>query len=132
LLESIRPKVEKLTNLELSPTYSYYRVYTPGDEVKRHVDRHSCEVSTSLCLGYDYMGEPCQWHLTVGDNDVVSEPGEGVIYRGMEVFHSRPPMKAEPGSWHAQAFLHYVERNGPHAAFKFDKRIGLYYASIQG
>ena len=36
--------------LELVPTYSYHRLYTTGTELKRHKDRPSCEISTTLCL----------------------------------------------------------------------------------
>ena len=42
-----------ITGLNLKPTYSYWRLYKTGDELKRHKDRPSCEVSTTLCLGYN-------------------------------------------------------------------------------
>src|SRR5690349_13914957 len=42
LLESLHSRVEQLSGLELFPTYSYYRVYGPGDELHRHRDRPSC------------------------------------------------------------------------------------------
>ena len=45
--------METMTSLELVPTYSYHRLYTTGTELKRHKDRPSCEISTTLCLGYD-------------------------------------------------------------------------------
>ena len=45
--------MRKITGLNLAPTYSYWRLYKTGDVLKRHKDRPSCEVSTTLCLGYN-------------------------------------------------------------------------------
>ena len=126
LLETLRPKIEHLTGLSLIPTYSYYRVYTAGDELKSHVDRPACEVSVSLCLGYDYRGEDYRWNLTMGPTELAQTPGNGVIYRCLEVPHSRPIMQAPEGSWHAQVFLHYVEKGGKYEAFRYDERVSLF------
>ena len=51
LLLQTQPKMEKITGLELIPTYSYARIYKKGDILKRHKDRFSCEVSTTAHLG---------------------------------------------------------------------------------
>ncbi len=126
LLEALRPRIERFTQLKLIPTYSYYRVYTTGDELKSHTDRPACEVSVSLCLGYDYQGSNYQWALTMGPSELAQEPGSGVIYRGLEVPHSRPKMAAPEGSWHAQVFLHYVEKGGKYEAYSYDERPSLY------
>ena len=45
--------MELLTNLKLIPTYSYHRLYKHNDILKKHKDRKSCEISTTVCLGYD-------------------------------------------------------------------------------
>ena len=125
LLESLRPRIERFTQLSLIPTYSYYRVYAAGDELKSHVDRPACEISVSLCLGYDYQGTDYKWALTMGPTELVQHPGQGVIYRGLEVPHSRPIMHAPDGSWHAQVFLHYVEKGGKFEAYRYDERQSL-------
>ena len=57
LLETLQPKIEALAGAKLLPTYSFYRVYVPGEELHAHRDRPSCEVSCTLCLGYDYRGK---------------------------------------------------------------------------
>ena len=45
------PIMEKKTGLKLHPTYSYARIYKAGDiMLKRHKDRFSCEISTTLNL----------------------------------------------------------------------------------
>jgi hypothetical protein len=45
-----------------------------------------------------------------------------VLYRGIDCPHRRGAFDGESA---AQLFLHYVDRNGPHAEWKFDKRAGL-------
>ena len=42
------PVMQKKQDYNLIPTYSYARIYKNGDELKRHKDRPSCEISTTL------------------------------------------------------------------------------------
>ena len=54
LLLAVQPKKWKnLQDLKLNPTYSYARIYKMGDILKRHKDRFSCEISTTMNLGDD-------------------------------------------------------------------------------
>ena len=53
LLLKCQPDMEKLTGLKLYPAYTYARIYKKGDELKRHKDRFSCEISTTMNLGGD-------------------------------------------------------------------------------
>ena len=46
--------MQKKTGLKLVPTYSYTRLYRTGNILRRHKDRPSCEISTTLCLGGDH------------------------------------------------------------------------------
>ena len=41
------------TGLKLYPAYTYARIYKKGDELKRHKDRFSCEISTTMNLAGD-------------------------------------------------------------------------------
>jgi hypothetical protein len=50
------------------------------------------------------------------------KPGDGLLYRGTELFHWRD---AYQGEALVQVFLHYVDRDGPHADQKFDGRSSL-------
>ena len=45
--------MEEVTGLKLYPAYTYARIYKKGDELKRHKDRFSCEISTTMNLGGD-------------------------------------------------------------------------------
>jgi hypothetical protein len=50
LMLKCQPMIEKATGLKLYPAYSYARVYKKGDELKRHKDRFSCEISSTMNL----------------------------------------------------------------------------------
>jgi len=135
LLEKVRPRMEKETKLKLMPTYSYARIYKKGDILKRHKDRFSCEISTTLHLG----GDPWGIYLDpTGADNVINEykqihkpnapkgikitlkPGDMMIYKGMELEHWREPFQ---GTNCCQVFLHYNQISSPGAIEnRFDKR----------
>lgn len=123
LLMDLLPVAEEVSRLKLFPTYSYFRVYHRGDVLDKHTDRPSCEISLSLCLGYE-AERP--WPLMVegpqGVSSIELAPGDGLLYRGIECPHWRESMDGERA---VQVFLHYVDQNGPYAEWKYDKRAGL-------
>jgi hypothetical protein len=131
LLILLTPKIEAATGLSLSPTYSYYRVYKAGEKLIEHVDRQACEVSVSLCLGYDYQGKNFKWRIAMDKTKVALEPGDAVIYRGIEVPHSRSTLQIAKEGWHAQVFLHYIDNNGPYTDYIYDGRPALYTKTRQ-
>jgi len=53
LLLKCQPKMEEVTGLKLYPAYTYARIYKKGDILRRHKDRFSCEISTTMNLGGD-------------------------------------------------------------------------------
>ena len=108
LLMMLQENVELETGLELIPTYSFFRLYTTGDELLVHKDRESCEISVSLCAGY--VGDEL-WPIFVEGTPIYLEPGDMVIYRGCDVTHWRDPLK---GEMQAQIFLHWNDINGPY------------------
>ena len=122
LLEQVKPVMEKHTNLKLSPTYAYARIYKKGDVLARHKDRYSCEISTTLNLGGDpwsiYLdptGKQGQAGIKVDLN-----PGDMLIYSGCELEHWRNKFR---GKECIQVFLHYNNRKTPGAKDNmFDKR----------
>jgi predicted 2-oxoglutarate/Fe(II)-dependent dioxygenase YbiX len=124
LLEDLTPHFEQASGLKLFPTYSYARLYNSQDEeLKVHRDRPACEISASLTL--DFEGDV--WPIFMGVNEdksnateVKMEIGDAVMYRGCDIYHWREAYKE--GKWQAQVFLHYVDQNGPHAEWKYDKR----------
>jgi hypothetical protein len=123
LLDVMTPILSQAINCELYPTYSYLRIYVKGAELEKHQDRPSCEVSATLPLSYD---SPSIWplYIEVGNKviGVELEPGDALIYKGIEVPHWR---EAFEGERQVQVFLHYVKKHGDYSEFKFDKRPGL-------
>ena len=135
LLVKVLPVMQQETGLNLCPTYSYARLYKHGDELKRHKDRPSCEISTTINVG----GNP--WPIfidgTGADNvideqknihkpnapegtKVLLEVGDMLVYSGCELEHWREPFE---GNTCGQVFLHYNHVNGPFAEKnRFDKR----------
>ena len=127
--------MQKKTGLKLVPTYSYCRLYRTGNILKRHKDRPSCEISTTLNLGGDH------WPILIdptGSDNVIDEyknihkpgapkgvevnlkPGDMLIYSGCELEHWREPFK---GKLCGQVFLHYNHADGRFAKTNlYDKR----------
>jgi len=106
LILKCQPIMEKTTKLKLYPAYTYARVYKKGDELKRHKDRFSCEISTTMNLGGDnwpiYL-EPSGKEGKKGIK-VDLKPGDMLVYSGCELEHWREKFK---GKECVQVFLHY-------------------------
>jgi hypothetical protein len=125
LLLKCQPVIEKATGLKLYPAYTYARIYKKGDELKRHKDRFSCEISTTMNLSGDdwpiYL-EPSGKEGMKGIK-VDLKPGDMLVYYGCELEHWREKFKGEEC---IQVFLHYNNRKTPGAKDNmFDKRIHL-------
>lgn len=127
LLLALQPVIEKSTGLKVLPTYSFYRVYRPGDSLAPHKDREACELSITVSLGFDYSGKEYSWPIYIDDSPIHLNPGDLACYRGIELEHWRQPFDAPENAWHVQAFLHYVDANGPHTDWKWDKRPSIGY-----
>tara|TARA_R110000868_G_scaffold173966_2_gene410407 strand:+ start:636 stop:1772 length:1137 start_codon:yes stop_codon:yes gene_type:complete len=127
LLEYCLPYFEKASGLKLYPTYSYARLYNKhGEILENHRDRPACEISATITLGF----EGNVWSIYMGDHEDKTNStkidmaiGDAVMYRGCDKWHWREPYFE--GKWQAQVFLHYVDANGPHAEWKYDKRESL-------
>ena len=135
LMMKVLPIMQQRTDMDLIPCYTYTRGYKKGDILKRHSDRPSCEISTTLNLG----GDPWTIFLDpTGQKTVIDEhkqiikpnapkgisinlePGDMLVYSGCELEHWREPFE---GDNCAQVFLHYNNIDGPFGTQnKFDKR----------
>jgi len=134
LLLKCQPEMEKVTGLKLYPAYTYARIYKKGDELKRHKDRFSCEISTTMNLGGDdwpiylspneNVGRPNGKDITTESKakgiKVDLKPGDMLVYRGCELEHWREKFK---GKECVQVFLHYNNRKTPGSKNNiFDRR----------
>mgnify|MGYP001363100223 FL=1 len=134
LMLKCQPEMEKVTGLKLYPAYTYARIYKKGDILKRHKDRFSCEISTTMNLGGD------DWPIYLSPNENVGipdgknitaeskakgvkvdlKPGDMLVYSGCELEHWRNKFK---GKECVQVFMHYNNRKTPGAKKNmFDRR----------
>jgi len=135
LLQYMRPIMKAKTGMDLVPTYSYTRLYEKGNKLKRHKDRPSCEISTTLHLGGDpwpIFLDPSGADFVIDEYKEIHKPGapKGVrvdlkigdmlLYSGCDLEHWREPFE---GNVCSQVFLHYNHANGPFAKTNlYDKR----------
>jgi hypothetical protein len=133
----IKNKLESFLGEKLYPTYYYDRFYFSGQELKRHTDRDSCEISVSVHVRTDLERG---WNFEIltentsrpGSHCItLTVPGDAILYKGCERPHWRNPMpygKEVSGDrlrkvmgrkviggqqlCYHQAFFHYVFANG--------------------
>ena len=139
LMDMSTPVVEQNVGKKLFPTYSFFRIYDKGSDLKVHTDRESCEYTVALCLGADPVDQP--YEIFVGEEDESSDykyyddkknfnryridykfpmlPNNAVIFKGMEKIHWREICTHDH---FMTVFLHYVDQEGPYKEFRFDKR----------
>jgi len=120
---SRKKRIEKETNLKLIETYSYWRLYKKFSTLKKHIDRQSCEITVSINVKADL-----EWPLFIGDEKIIVEPGDGVLYFGGKHWHWREEYQ---GDYALKLFLHYVLANGEFTEYKYDKRESLGMNSIE-
>ena len=98
LMLKCQPIMEKTTGLKLNPAYTYARIYKNGDVLKRHKDRFSCEISTTMNLA----GDPWPIYLEPSGKKgmkgikVDLKPGDMLVYCGCELEHWREKFKTLP------------------------------------
>ena len=135
LMMKVLPIMQQRTDMNLIPCYTYTRVYKKGDILKRHSDRPSCEISTTLNLGGDPWSiflDPTGQKTVINEEKQIIKPnapkgisidlevGDMLVYSGCELEHWREPFE---GDNCAQVFLHYNNIDGPFGTQnKFDKR----------
>ena len=119
LLQRLAEPLSTHLGVKLLPCYTYARIYRPGEVLKMHKDRPSCEISGTMTLGFDgksiwpiFFDEEKRKKVEIG-------VGELAMYRGCEVAHWRPEFK---GTWQVQLFMHYVNAEGPYAHHYADGR----------
>ena len=121
LLPIIQLKLEEVWSKKLIPTYSYSRIMYPKAVLEPHTDRPSCEYSVSVTMWHNYPVDH-SFPIYMGGTPIEIPVGCGVTYKGCEVQHWREPLTGDSGNFWIQAFFHYVDANGPHAEWAWDKK----------
>lgn len=131
--------VSSIVGRPLLPSFVFFRVYMKGDRLLVHSDRPSCEYAMSLTLHYS---DDLVWPLEIGDvshryEDIADDPkredfgaepysavslnpGDGLVYRGVNRRHAR--MDPNPNRWSAHIFLFWVDAEGPFKDLAFDRK----------
>lgn len=120
LQERLWPVMENVVGEDLLPTYAYARLYSNGDELKRHSDRPACEISVTIQLGRSHH---YAWPIYMGGERFDMAEGDAVVYRGCDIEHWREPCNAPKDYYSGQVFLHYVKKDGQHAAHAGDSTV---------
>ncbi len=124
LFTLLTPRIRQEVGFDITPTFSYCRIYWQGAEMTRHVDRPSCEISISLCITIDQ--DP--WPIYFDGDELLLYPGDLVLYRGCEVPHWRLPYQ---GREQIQVFMHWVKTGGDLDMYAFDNRPMLGWGTWQ-
>ena len=106
----VRKKLEKAIGRKLHNTYYYDRFYFPGQELNKHTDRDSCEISVSIHISTNLPDDLKDWPFKIKTPDTyvdktrravlvpgeersaILNPGDGLVYKGCERPHWRDPM----------------------------------------
>lgn len=110
--------VSKILQEDVLPTYTYVRIYSHGEVLKRHRNRPACEISITLNLKKDT--EWPIWFQKPNGEEISLElsQGDAVIYLGEIADHWR---NVYQGQEHVQLFLHYVRAEGSKYWAVFDQ-----------
>lgn len=128
-----------IVHMNLSPTYTYARIYEKNDRLEPHVDRPSCEISATCPIAVA-DGQPSTIYVSnykvdrnkmpirttleevekKGDyTEVNLYPGDALFYKGCERYHWRKPLEQD---YLIQFFMHFVETDGKYSNYYFDGR----------
>jgi hypothetical protein len=120
VLLQLLPTIESTVQKFLLPSYAYSRIYRKSEVLKKHTDRPACEFSVTLCVSRP-DSTPWPIYLTTKTNEDIEcnlEPGDLLLMRGQDLPHWREQLV---GEWQVQSFFHYVDYNGPHREWVWDK-----------
>ena len=130
----------ELLETNLSPTYTYTRIYEKDSFLIPHIDRESCEVSATspIIISDDkpskiFISNFKWWEVTdtkkrfnieeikqKGDySEVELYPGDVLFYSGLERYHWREPLESD---YMIQFFMHFVLADGEYKDLVFDRR----------
>ena len=133
-------KASEILNANLSPTYTYTRIYEKGTPLIPHTDRKSCEISATcpilisdnrssqICVSnftkFEVENRPIK--LTPEDvknsgnySEIHLMPGDIMFYKGCDRYHWRDPIQCD---YLIQFFMHFVEAEGKNKDYVFDTR----------
>ena len=122
VFRKVKLRIQKAIGKKLYPTYYFDRIYYAGTELPVHADRAACEISISIHIG-NTVEKPWPFFIETPDERILSfnfEPGDAVIYKGLELPHWREKLNCEDHQYYHQAFMHYVLQDGYFSEHAYD------------
>jgi len=110
----LAPWVSRMAGRSVKASYSFTVEYSGRAELPPHLDRRQCEYTLSIDLGpsrglsHDW---PLRFHsegLPARLREVVTRPGDAVLFKGRDLHHSRGRMNR--GSKRLVCLLHFVDQ----------------------
>jgi len=103
--------VSLIVGRPVKPSYVFFASYQEGASLAKHIDRPQCEFSMTFCLDYSPEPErqtpwPIQLHTPGAVSTIYQSLGDGLVYLGCEVPHSRGVLPT--GHTSSSIFFHYV------------------------
>jgi hypothetical protein len=112
-LTSLTDLMQAVVGEPLKASYAYFACYREGSILTSHIDRAQCEFSISFLVDYEPTPEDkAPWPLWVREREedeaipLYQRIGDGIVYRGRQLHHSRTALHAGHRSTHI--FFHYV------------------------
>jgi len=111
-LRHCTPAVTALVGRPLRESYCFAMDYRPGAALPAHTDRAQCEYTLSL-----FLEGTAPWALELetrpagGVTRFEQAPGDGLLFRGREVRHGRPPLGMSDRA--LVLMLHWVDADFP-------------------
>jgi hypothetical protein len=107
----LTPAISAIVGEPVKPSYVYSASYQSGASLQKHTDREQCEFSLTFCLDYSpepYLHTPWPLQLHTGSSliSIFQGLGDGLVYRGRVIPHSRDTLPQ--GHTSTSIFFHYV------------------------
>tara|TARA_Y100001963_G_C6768723_1_gene443659 strand:- start:483 stop:1220 length:738 start_codon:yes stop_codon:yes gene_type:complete len=148
-------KIGEIIGKKVYKTYFYDRFYFESQQLEKHIDRPSCEISVSVHIRTNMPKHMKDWPFGIQtpseftekknpklikkgkDKYEILKEGDGLIYKGTERPHWRDPLPAlrkrdkvkraftKKEFYYHQIFFHYVLQDGERAHYAFDSATTL-------
>lgn len=126
ILKLSKNNFEKYTGYNLSPSYSYTRLYVKGNKLSKHRDRKEAQISATMCVDISDKEYPSTIYMSKTNQDedatpLILNPGDICLYDGSKMWHWRDRIKND---WMLQCFFHYFDADNQNTVL-YDGRSNL-------
>jgi hypothetical protein len=101
--------MDQLIGRPVKPSYSFASIYRSGAYLSKHTDREQCEYTLSVNIWDTPQGRapwPFFLHTDHGKSPVRLQPGDGILFKGRELGHSRNKLQKKSS---LQILFHFVK-----------------------